>query len=54
LFLPQTERVAAHVMTLPTGQTITPEIIRNICDIISTAFENAAEVRKVLEKEPAD
>jgi dTDP-4-amino-4,6-dideoxygalactose transaminase len=54
LFLPQTERVAAQVMTLPTGQAITPEIIRNICDIISTAFENAAEVRKLLEKKPAD
>jgi dTDP-4-amino-4,6-dideoxygalactose transaminase len=54
LFLPQTERVAAKVMTLPTGQAITPEIIRKICDIISTAFENAAEVRKLLEKEPAD
>jgi dTDP-4-amino-4,6-dideoxygalactose transaminase len=54
LFLPQTEHVAAQVMTLPTGQAITPEIIRNICDIISTAFENAAEIRKLLEKEPAN
>jgi dTDP-4-amino-4,6-dideoxygalactose transaminase len=45
LFLPQTERVAVQVMALPTGQTITPEIIHNICHIISTAFENAAEVR---------
>lgn len=54
LLLPETERVAAQVMTLPTGQAITSEIIRNICDIIRTAFENAAEVRKLLEKEPAD
>jgi dTDP-4-amino-4,6-dideoxygalactose transaminase len=53
LALPETERLAAQVMTLPTGQTITPEIIRNVCDIISTAFENAAEVRKRLEKGPA-
>ena len=54
LFLPQTERVAAQVMTLPTGQTITPEIIRAICDIIRFAFENTGEIRKILEKKPAD
>jgi dTDP-4-amino-4,6-dideoxygalactose transaminase len=52
LLLPQTERVAAHVLTLPTGQTITPEIIRVICDIIGRAFENASEIRRVLEKNP--
>ncbi|MDX6303509.1 MAG: hypothetical protein QOI77_478 [Blastocatellia bacterium] len=50
LSLPQTERVSEQVMTLPTGQTITPEIIRVVCDIIRAAFENAAEIRKVLEE----
>jgi dTDP-4-amino-4,6-dideoxygalactose transaminase len=49
LFLPQTERVAAQVMTLPTGQAITPEIIQVICEIIRVAFENAGEIRKILE-----
>ncbi len=53
LFLPQTERVAAQVMSLPTGQTITPEIIRAICDIIRAAFENAGEIRKILEEKTA-
>jgi dTDP-4-amino-4,6-dideoxygalactose transaminase len=47
-FLPQTEHIAAQVMTLPTGQTITSEVIREICDIITIAFENAAEVRQCL------
>jgi dTDP-4-amino-4,6-dideoxygalactose transaminase len=53
LFLPQTERVSAQVMTLPTGQAITPEIIGNICEIIGTAFESATQIRKLLAKEPA-
>jgi dTDP-4-amino-4,6-dideoxygalactose transaminase len=48
-FLTETERVAAQVVTLPTGQTITPEIIRAICNIIQLAFENAPEIRRVLD-----
>jgi dTDP-4-amino-4,6-dideoxygalactose transaminase len=52
--LPQTEAVAARVMTLPTGQAITPEIIRGVCAIIGTVLENAAEVRERLEeRQPA-
>lgn len=54
LFLPQTERVAAEVMNLPTGQEITPETIRTICNIIHTAFANAREIHKLLEEKPAD
>jgi len=53
VFLPQTERVAAQVMTLPTGQAITSEIIRVICEIIGSAFENAGEIRRMLAKKPA-
>jgi dTDP-4-amino-4,6-dideoxygalactose transaminase len=49
LFLPQTERLAARVITLPTGQAITPEMIRVICDIIRAALENAGEIRGLLE-----
>jgi dTDP-4-amino-4,6-dideoxygalactose transaminase len=48
LLLPETERVADRVITLPTGQVISPEIIRVVCDIIRTAFKNAAEIRKLL------
>ena len=53
LFLPQTERVAAQVLNLPTGQEITPETIRTICNIIHTAFANAREIHKLLEGKPA-
>lgn len=48
LVLPQTDRVAAQVLALPNGQTITPEIIHLICDIVRTAFDGAAKVRKLL------
>jgi dTDP-4-amino-4,6-dideoxygalactose transaminase len=53
LLLPQTERMASQVMILPNGQTITPEIIRIICGLIRFAFENAPEIRKLLEIETA-
>ena len=48
--LPQTERVAARVMTLPTGQAVTPETIRIVCDLIRAAFEHGIEIRKFLEE----
>jgi dTDP-4-amino-4,6-dideoxygalactose transaminase len=50
LSLPQTEFVAARVLTLPTGQAITPDIISRVCAIIRTVLENATEVRKLLEE----
>jgi dTDP-4-amino-4,6-dideoxygalactose transaminase len=50
--LPQTERVAASVITLPTGQAITPETIRVVCDIIPTAVENADEICKLFKGKP--
>jgi dTDP-4-amino-4,6-dideoxygalactose transaminase len=52
LALPQTERVAASVITLPTGQAITPETIRVVCDIIPTAVENADEICKLFKGKP--
>jgi len=52
-FLPQTERVAARVLTVPTGQVITPEIIGRICNIIHTALENADGIRDLLESKSA-
>lgn len=48
LVLPQTDRLAAQVLALPNGQTITPEIIHLICNIVRTAFDSAAKVRKLL------
>ena len=50
LSLPQTEFVAARVLTLPTGQAITPDIISRVCAIIRMVLENATEVRKLLEE----
>jgi hypothetical protein len=51
--LPQTALVAERVITLPTGQVITPEIIRAVCGIIRTALGNASVIRKRLEETPA-
>jgi dTDP-4-amino-4,6-dideoxygalactose transaminase len=38
LFLPETERVAARVIVLPTGQSITAEIVADICSIIKNTI----------------
>lgn len=48
--LPHTESVAARVLTLPTGQTLKPDMIRRLCEIIRTVLDNATEVRKLLEE----
>jgi dTDP-4-amino-4,6-dideoxygalactose transaminase len=53
LVLPQTERLAEQVMNLPTGQEITPEKIRTVCNIIRTAFANSGEIHRLLEEKPA-
>ncbi len=52
--LSQTEQVASRVMILPTGQTVTPKIIRTICSLIRCAFDNASKIRKLLETQPTD
>ncbi len=49
---PQRERVAASAITLPTGQAITPETIRVVCDIIRTAVRNADEICKLFKGKP--
>jgi dTDP-4-amino-4,6-dideoxygalactose transaminase len=55
LLLPETERVAVRLMTLPTGQTITPEMIGVICEIIRSAFENAGEIiKRLAENQPVE
>jgi dTDP-4-amino-4,6-dideoxygalactose transaminase len=48
LLLPQTEKLAAQIMILPTGQTVEAEDIKTICDIIRTALSQSAEVRVAL------
>lgn len=50
LSLPQTEYVAARVLTLPTGEAVTTEMIRGVCEIIRLVLDNATEVRKLLEE----
>jgi dTDP-4-amino-4,6-dideoxygalactose transaminase len=49
LLLPNTERVAAQVMILPTGQTISLDMISNICQIIRLAVANAKDLVSKLE-----
>ena len=53
VFLTETERVAAQVITLPTGQVITPEIIGRVTSVIRTALKSADEIRKHLKAKPA-
>jgi dTDP-4-amino-4,6-dideoxygalactose transaminase len=48
LVLPVTEELTGCVMTLPTGQTVTPEIIEGISEILTVACENADEIRAEL------
>lgn len=46
--LPETERVAAKVMVLPTGTAVLPTDILNICQILSVAVGQAEVVRRKL------
>jgi len=50
LSLPHTEFVAARVLTLPTGQGVTPEMISGVCEIIRIVLDNATEVCKLLDE----
>ncbi len=50
LLLPNTERVAARIMVLPTGQSVESQDITKICGIIETAVKNADSVRIALAK----
>lgn len=57
--LPETERLAARVMVLPTGQTVTTETALRVCQIIRSALDQSAAVRVALarqqrERAPAD
>jgi dTDP-4-amino-4,6-dideoxygalactose transaminase len=48
LLLPETERVAARVIVLPTGQTLLAEDVCRICGVIRAALAQAEEVRAAL------
>jgi dTDP-4-amino-4,6-dideoxygalactose transaminase len=50
LSLPETERMAARIMLLPTGQTIGTEAVELICGIIRKAFRDSGAVRAALSK----
>lgn len=48
LLLPNTERLVAQVLSLPTGTTVGPDKIRQICQIIGLAVAHGYEVRERL------
>ena len=51
--LPQTERVSARVLVLPTGETVSPEDIRRVCNIIRVAVEHGDGLMERLDAEAA-
>jgi len=48
LLLPETERVAARVMVLPTGTAVSSDKIQAVCAIIRLCLANASELREAL------
>jgi dTDP-4-amino-4,6-dideoxygalactose transaminase len=53
LLLPHTERIAARVMVLPTGQAISSDDITKLCNIVRTALHQAEQVRTTLRRKSA-
>jgi dTDP-4-amino-4,6-dideoxygalactose transaminase len=49
LLLPETERSAARVVVLPTGTTVTPQVVAKICRIIGESFNCSSEIRQKLQ-----
>ena len=50
LLLPQTEKVSARIMVLPTGQAVNAQSIQAVCGLVRVALERHKEVRKVLSR----
>jgi dTDP-4-amino-4,6-dideoxygalactose transaminase len=48
LLLPETERVAARVIVLPTGTAINGDEIQTVCGLLRLCLRNAAELRQSL------
>jgi dTDP-4-amino-4,6-dideoxygalactose transaminase len=44
LLLPHTERVSARILVLPTGETLTPDDVSRVCDVIRCAIAHGPEV----------
>ncbi len=51
LLLPQTEKLAAQIMVLPTGQSVGAEDVGKVCGLIHTALSQSAVVRAALSKQ---
>ncbi len=49
LLLPETEKLAKRILSLPTGTGVGPKEIKAICQIIRTIVTNGDEVRKRLQ-----
>jgi dTDP-4-amino-4,6-dideoxygalactose transaminase len=49
LLLPQTERVSARILVLPTGDTLTPDDVSRVCDVVRCAIAHGPEVSARLE-----
>jgi dTDP-4-amino-4,6-dideoxygalactose transaminase len=47
--LPETDRLAASVLCLPTGTAVTESDIKIICQLLKLIIENAGEVRRLLD-----
>jgi dTDP-4-amino-4,6-dideoxygalactose transaminase len=50
--LPNTERVSAGVLVLPTGETMSPDNIERVCEIIRLSIEHGGPLTKSLETSP--
>jgi dTDP-4-amino-4,6-dideoxygalactose transaminase len=50
LLLPQTEKLAARILVLPTGQSVRVEDVEKVCSVIRVALGSAKEVIIALEK----
>jgi dTDP-4-amino-4,6-dideoxygalactose transaminase len=52
LMLPVTERLAARVVTLPTGTAVSSKQISDICELIRWVISHGAEVHRRLSRQP--
>ena len=52
LLLPQTEKLAAQIMVLPTGEALGAADAKKVCEIIRTALSAASEVKTALKSSP--
>jgi len=52
LLLPHTEKLAAQIVVLPTGQAVNVATVQTICEIIRSALSQSADVRATLDKLP--